>query len=278
MVRVGDHVSVRWPRLRRSYDGIVVQIRPESDQAPGGIYEVAYADGSNEWHAAAGKKRMTVRRTAFGPDQTRSAERARVDRDTANLHQQPRTAQEATTAPVVHRTMYSPTASAKPVHPGVTSFVNAATGDILSTLIDGTDELPATPEVPDMPKSAEPPTPTTISEALASPLAEHWLPAILREIGGHLRPTNRSPTYTYTAARSTARRQLHVKWVFVIKRHADGSIDKFKAKAVLAGHWLKRGIDYTESYTGSSPWSDVLDLESLAVSLPPCHPRPTASR
>ena len=53
----------------------------------------------------------------------------------------------------------------------------------------------------------------------------------------------------------------------MIKRFADGSIDKFKARAVLAGFWLKRGIDYVESYSGSSPWSDVLDLESLSVNL-----------
>ena len=57
--------------------------------------------------------------------------------------------------------------------------------------------------------------------------------------------------------------------MFVIKRFADGSIDKFKARAVLAGFWLKRGIDYVESCSGSdsSPWSDVLDLESPSVNL-----------
>jgi len=146
-------------------------------------------------------------------------------------------------------------------------YIDHNTGDTRSDLIEGIEEMPATPELPDLPKSAEPPTPSTINEALASELAEHWLPAMLKELGGHRRPTNRPPTHTYTTARSATRQQLYVKWVFVIKRHADGSIDKFKARAVLAGHWLKRGIDYVESHSGSSPWSDVLDLESLSVNL-----------
>lgn len=37
--------------------------------------------------------------------------------------------------------------------------------------------------------------------------------------------------------------------------------------AVIAGWWLQRGIHYSESYTGQSPWSDVRDLEALGVML-----------
>ena len=192
-------------------------------------------------------------------------ERARVQRDLDELHRQAQDASDPHDGPRVYRTMRS--TATRQAHPKVAQHIDHNTGDIKRSLIEGTEEMPAAPELPDMPKSSEPPAPTTINEALASELAPHWLPAILRELGGHRRPTNRPPTYTYTTKRSTARQQLHVKWVFVIKRFADGSIDKFKARAVLAGFWLKRGIDYVESYSGSSPWSDVLDLESLSVNL-----------
>ena len=53
-VQVGDHISARWPRLKREYNGIVVQIRSDPAHPADTMYEVAYADGSNAWHNANG--------------------------------------------------------------------------------------------------------------------------------------------------------------------------------------------------------------------------------
>ena len=274
-VKVGDHISMKWPG-QGTYDGIIIAIQIDPTSADGGAYAVAYADDTEEWHAIRGGARIGARNSNLkasffsspapsGLHHHDSAERAGVQRDMDRLHRQAHATHDPHDSPRVYRTMRSTVT--RPANPAVVQFIDHDTGDIRRDLIEGVEEMPATPELPDLPKSAEPPAPSTINEALASELAEHWLPAILKELGGHRRPTNRPPTYTYTTARSDTKQQLYVKWVFVIKRHADGSIDKFKARAVLAGHWLKRGIDYVESYSGSSPWSDVLDLESLSVNL-----------
>ncbi|KAG2960190.1 hypothetical protein PC119_g26469 [Phytophthora cactorum] len=86
--------------------------------------------------------------------------------------------------------------------------------------------------------------PSTFQEAVNGPDQVHWRKAIRAELESmRLRGVFRA------AKLPNGQRAIGTKWVFKIKRKADGSIEKYKARLVAKGFKQKYGIDYTETFS-----------------------------
>ena len=85
------------------------------------------------------------------------------------------------------------------------------------------------------------PEPKTVTAALKHP---GWTGAMTEEIG------NCSETQTWSLV--PYKSDMHVlgsKWVFRTKLHADGTLNKLKARIVAKGFLQEEGIDYLETYS-----------------------------
>ena len=58
---------------------------------------------------------------------------------------------------------------------------------------------------------------------------------------------------------------LPSKWLFVIKRKADGSIDKFKARIVAGGNRQREGLDFHETYAPVAKFVSIRILLTMAA-------------
>ena len=86
--------------------------------------------------------------------------------------------------------------------------------------------------------------PSTFEDAVSGPDQIHWRKAINAELASmKLRGVFRA------AKLPSGQRAIGTKWVFKIKRKADGSIEKYKARLVAKGFRQKYGIDYTETFS-----------------------------
>ena len=85
--------------------------------------------------------------------------------------------------------------------------------------------------------------PSTYEEAIARDDADMWRAAMNEEISSLL------ANNTYTLEPLPAGfKALPCKWVFTIKRDADGNIKRYKARLVVKGFMQREGIDYTEVF------------------------------
>ncbi|KAG3053635.1 hypothetical protein PI125_g25984 [Phytophthora idaei] len=85
---------------------------------------------------------------------------------------------------------------------------------------------------------------TTFQDAVNGPDQVHWRKAIRAELKSmRLRGVFRA------AKLPNGQRAIGTKWVFKIKRKADGLIEKYKARLVAKGFKQKYGIDYTETFS-----------------------------
>uniref|UniRef100_A0AAV1VJN2 Integrase catalytic domain-containing protein n=1 Tax=Peronospora matthiolae TaxID=2874970 RepID=A0AAV1VJN2_9STRA len=86
--------------------------------------------------------------------------------------------------------------------------------------------------------------PVTFQDAINGPDQAHWRNAVKAELKSmHLLGVFRA------AKLPRGQGAIGTKWVFKIKRKADGSVEKYKARLVAKGFKQKYGIDYTETFS-----------------------------
>jgi hypothetical protein len=85
--------------------------------------------------------------------------------------------------------------------------------------------------------------PLSYAEALRRPDAEQWKHAALEELNAH------STNGTWKLVpRPAGKKVIGSKWVFKVKRNADGSIEHYKGRAVAKGYNQRPGFDYIEIF------------------------------
>ena len=100
--------------------------------------------------------------------------------------------------------------------------------------------------------------PNSVEEALADP---KWRQAMEVEI----QALDKNRTWHLVPGKS-GQNIIDCKWVFKIKRKADGSIDRYKARLVAKGFKQRYGIDYEDTFSPVVKIATVRLVLSIAVS------------
>ena len=106
----------------------------------------------------------------------------------------------------------------------------------------------------------EPATPT---EAFARPDGDKWHEAFDAEI----QSLNDNATWTLLPRKDIPRsaRVLKCRVVFKIKRNADGTVERYKARVVAKGFLQRAGIDYAEVFSPVVHYETIRMLLALSA-------------
>jgi hypothetical protein len=102
--------------------------------------------------------------------------------------------------------------------------------------------------------------PQTYAEAMALPDAQDYHNAAVKEIQSHLE----NGTWEL-ATLPPGRKAIGCRWVFLIKRKSDGSIDRYKARLVAQGFSQRPGFDYGETYASTVKWATLRAILALGA-------------
>lgn len=107
------------------------------------------------------------------------------------------------------------------------------------------------------PAAAEP---ISYKQAMRSPDHHKWKAAMDEEMDSQV-----SRQVWKLVPKPAGRKVVDCKWVYRIKRNADGSVARFKARLVARGFTQERGVDYTETFAPTVRIAAIRLLLALAA-------------
>jgi hypothetical protein len=108
--------------------------------------------------------------------------------------------------------------------------------------------------------ASDAPEPKLFRQAMSGPDADKWYEAAAVEMQAHL------DNGTWELVKLPAgRKAIGSKWVFKIKRNADGSIERYKARLVAQGFSQRPGVDFTETFAPATKWAALRSIFALAA-------------
>lgn len=106
--------------------------------------------------------------------------------------------------------------------------------------------------------------PVTYSQYLASPIRSAWRTAMVTEYENVV--SDNSAVREVRRCDVPAGKKIYqIVWVWKVKRHADNTFDKLKARACLCGKRMQQGVDYWESYANGARWMSIRLMLSLCA-------------
>lgn len=108
---------------------------------------------------------------------------------------------------------------------------------------------------------AEDDEPTTFHEAIESSNVNDWKLAMQEEL------SSLAENKTWVLVNlPEGRKAIDNRWVYKIKRNAEGKIERFKARLVAKGFSQRSGIDYHETFSPVVRWDTIRTVISVAAS------------
>ncbi|KAE8226259.1 hypothetical protein CF319_g1123 [Tilletia indica] len=104
--------------------------------------------------------------------------------------------------------------------------------------------------------------PRTVREAMERPDKEQWLEAMHKEVKSHITRGTWRVVKAYGKANL-----ISSKWVLRLKKNADGSIQKYKARLVARGFTQVEGVDFDETFAPTSRLQNMRLLCAMAAAL-----------
>ena len=102
--------------------------------------------------------------------------------------------------------------------------------------------------------------PRTLREALNTPQAEQWYDAAYQEIKALV------DNGTWKLAKlPPGRKPIGSRWVFLVKRKKDGTIERYKGRVVAKGYAQQPGLDFKETFAPTAKWATIRAILALAA-------------